>query len=166
MAVRLASDPVGDVAKQYGVYKEEENVSFRSLFVLDCEGRIVSVEKCDFPVGCSMEDQLRQAGAAQSPTTSLSAFSWGAEEGATDRTPAPGSQDSPSRASKKPSHKAPKDTAHRAPKDRAHSAPKDKALPASKDQAPRAPKDSQGKEVVADADYADYMADNMDGGDM
>ena len=26
LPVRLASDPVGDVAKQYGVYKAEENL--------------------------------------------------------------------------------------------------------------------------------------------
>ena len=89
MAVRLASDPVGDVAKQYGVYKEEENVSFRALFVLDSEGRIVSVEKCDFPVGCSMEDQLRQTEAALeggwgeeegSLASSMSCSTWGDEE--------------------------------------------------------------------------------------
>ena len=64
MAVRLASDPVGDVAKQYGVYKEEENVSFRALFLVDPEGRILAVEKCDFPVGCSMEEPLRLLEAA------------------------------------------------------------------------------------------------------
>ena len=156
MAVRLASDPVGDVAKQYGVYKEEENVSFRALFVLDSDGRIVSVEKCDFPVGCSMEDQLRQAGAGQSR--------WGAEEGAIDSNQAPGPdrgvagpQDRAFRASKNRGPKAPKDTSQRAPKDRTHPAAKDKTRHAPKD------KDSQGKEHVADADYADYAADNMDG---
>ena len=105
MAVRLASDPVGDVAKQYGVYKEEENVSFRALFVLDCEGRIVSVEKCDFPVGCSMEDQLRQTEAAVegggweeeeegSLASSMSCSTWEGEEDEAGEE-LPGSSQSP-----------------------------------------------------------------------
>ena len=55
----LASDLVGDVGKKYGVYKEEENVSFRALFLLDPQGRILVVEKCDFPVGCTMKEPLR-----------------------------------------------------------------------------------------------------------
>ena len=55
---------MGDVGKQYGVYKEEENVSFRALFLVDPEGRIFAVEKCDFPVGCSMEEPLRLLEAA------------------------------------------------------------------------------------------------------
>ena len=105
MAVRLASDPVGDVAKQYGVYKEEENVSFRALFVLDSEGRIVSVEKCDFPVGCSMEDQLRQTEAAVegggweeeeeegSLASSMSCSTWEGEEDEAGEDP--GSSQSP-----------------------------------------------------------------------
>ena len=70
---------LGDVAKQYGVYKDEENLrwvitlgfisvlvlsSFRALFVIDPEGEIVTIEKCDLPVGCSMTEQLRQVQAA------------------------------------------------------------------------------------------------------
>ena len=38
--------------KQYGVYKEWENISFRALFLPDPQGRILAVEKCDFHVGC------------------------------------------------------------------------------------------------------------------
>ena len=64
MRVRLASDPVGEVAKKYGVYKMEENICFRALFIIDPKGKIVTIEKCDFPVGCSMEEQLRQVLAA------------------------------------------------------------------------------------------------------
>ena len=64
MQVRLASDPVGEVAKKYGVYKMEENISFRALFIIDPEGKIITIEKCDYPVGCSMEEQLRQVQAA------------------------------------------------------------------------------------------------------
>ena len=43
----------------YGVYKEEENICFRALFIIDPEGKIVTIEKCDLPVGVNMEEQLR-----------------------------------------------------------------------------------------------------------
>ena len=64
MKIKLASDPTGEVAKKYGVYKEEENICFRALFVIDPEGKIVTIEKCDLPVGVSMEESLRQVQAA------------------------------------------------------------------------------------------------------
>ena len=64
MKIRLASDPVGEVSRKYGVYKVEENLCFRALFIIDPDGKIVTIEKCDFPVGCSMEEQLRQVQAA------------------------------------------------------------------------------------------------------
>ena len=49
--MRLASDPVGEVARLYGVYKAEENLAFCASFLIDPEGYVVAVEKCDFPVG-------------------------------------------------------------------------------------------------------------------
>ena len=64
MKIRLASDPTGDVAKKYGVYKEEENICYRALFIIDPDGKIITIEKCDLPVGCNMEEQLRQVQAA------------------------------------------------------------------------------------------------------
>ena len=64
MKIRLASDPAGEVSKMYGVYKEEENICFRALFIIDPEGKIVSIEKCDLPVGVSMNEQLRLLQAA------------------------------------------------------------------------------------------------------
>ena len=50
MAVRLASDPVGEVARLYGVYKAVENLAFPSMYLIDPEGNIIAMEKCDFPV--------------------------------------------------------------------------------------------------------------------
>ena len=50
MGVRLASDPVGEVARMYGVYKAEENLAFSAFYLIDPEGNIVAMEKCDFPV--------------------------------------------------------------------------------------------------------------------
>ena len=50
MAVRLASDPVGEVARLYGVYKAEENLAFSAFYLIDPEGNIIAMEKCDFPV--------------------------------------------------------------------------------------------------------------------
>ena len=52
--MRLASDPVGKVARLYGVYKAEENLAFRASFLIDPEGYLVAVEKCDFPVRASL----------------------------------------------------------------------------------------------------------------
>ena len=49
--MRLASDPVGEVARLYGVYKTVENLAFRASFLIDPEGYVVAMEKCDFPVG-------------------------------------------------------------------------------------------------------------------
>ena len=64
MKIRLASDPTGDVAKKYGVYKEEENICFSSNFIIDPEGKIITMEKCDLPVGCNMGEQLKKVQAA------------------------------------------------------------------------------------------------------
>ena len=43
---------VWPTGKQYGVYKEGENISFRALFLPDPKGRILDVEMCDLHVGC------------------------------------------------------------------------------------------------------------------
>ena len=51
LGVRLASDPVGEVARLYGVYKTVENLAFRASFLIDPEGYVVAMEKCDLPVG-------------------------------------------------------------------------------------------------------------------
>ena len=53
MGVRLASDPVGEVARLYGVYKAEENLAFSAFYLINPEGNIIAMEKCDFPVSIS-----------------------------------------------------------------------------------------------------------------
>ena len=83
----MASDPVGEVARLYGVYKAEENLAFRASFLIDPEGYVVAVEKCDFPVGRpllfavkslnlqvgrSMEEQVRVVGLATGRDDDLS----------------------------------------------------------------------------------------------
>ena len=50
MGVRLVSDPVGEVARLYGVYKAVENLAFSAFYLIDPEGIIIAMEKCDFPV--------------------------------------------------------------------------------------------------------------------
>ena len=50
IGVRLASDPVGKVARLYGVYKADENLAFSAFYLIDPEGNIIAMEKCDFPV--------------------------------------------------------------------------------------------------------------------
>ena len=59
--IRVAYDPTGDVAKKFGVYKEEENIRFRTLIIIDPEGKINTIGECDLPpVGGSKEKSLRQ----------------------------------------------------------------------------------------------------------
>ena len=38
-------------------------ILFRSTFLVDREGKIVSIEKCDLPVGLNMAEQLRHVAA-------------------------------------------------------------------------------------------------------
>ena len=64
MDLRLASDPTGEVAKMYGVYKPEENICYRSNYVINPEGKIISFDKYDLPVGCNMTETLRDVQAA------------------------------------------------------------------------------------------------------
>jgi len=59
MGVRLVSDPVGEVARLYGVYKAVENLAFSAFYLIDPEGNIIAMEKCDFPVGRSTEEQVK-----------------------------------------------------------------------------------------------------------
>ena len=47
MKIWMASDPTGEVAKRYGVYKEEENINFGALCIIDPEGKIVNMMDCD-----------------------------------------------------------------------------------------------------------------------
>merc|ERR1711874_695173 len=72
LGMRLASDPVGEVARLYGVYKTVENLAFRASFLIDPEGFVVAVEKCDFPVGRSMEEMVRVVGLATGRDDDLS----------------------------------------------------------------------------------------------
>ena len=58
MGVRLASDPVGEVARLYGVYKAEENLAFSAFYLIDPEGNIIAMEKCDFPVSITNDALL------------------------------------------------------------------------------------------------------------
>merc|ERR1711990_762370 len=72
LGVRLASDAAGEVARLYGGYKSEENLAFRASFLIDPEGYLVAIEKCDFPVGRSMEEQVRVVGLATGKEDDLS----------------------------------------------------------------------------------------------
>ena len=62
--LRFVSDRQGQVAASYGVYKANENVAFRATFLLDPDMNVVSIEKCDIPVGLNIGEQLRQVQAA------------------------------------------------------------------------------------------------------
>ena len=47
MKIRMASDPTGEVTKMYEVYKEEVNINFGALCIIDPEGKIVIKMECD-----------------------------------------------------------------------------------------------------------------------
>ena len=64
MKIPLCSDTDGVVSRQYGVYKEKEHIAFHGTFLLSPDRKILSVEKCDLPVGCCMDEQLRQVQSA------------------------------------------------------------------------------------------------------
>ena len=60
MKIRLVSDPNGDAAKSFGVFKAEENVSFKAIVLIDKDSKIISCEKYDFPIGCNFEEILKK----------------------------------------------------------------------------------------------------------
>ena len=76
----FASDVHGTICKQLGVYKEGEHVAFRSTFLIDPNGDILSIEKCDLPVGLRMAEQLRQVQAwnalADAPKVAAAPEGW------------------------------------------------------------------------------------------
>lgn len=60
----MAADPTGKICKEFGVYIEEEGVSWRATFIIDPEGTLKAMEVHDNSIGRSAKEILRKLQAA------------------------------------------------------------------------------------------------------
>ena len=65
LEIPVLADKSGKVARDYGVYIEEEGISFRGLFIIDPKGILRQITINDLPVGRSVEETLRLVQAFQ-----------------------------------------------------------------------------------------------------
>jgi alkyl hydroperoxide reductase subunit AhpC len=65
MNIPLLADKTGEIAKAYGVYKEDEGIAFRGLFIIDDKQNLRQITINDLPVGRSVEETLRLVQAFQ-----------------------------------------------------------------------------------------------------
>lgn len=63
--IPLLADKSAAISKSYGVYKEDEGLTFRGLFIIDEEQRLRQVTINDLPVGRSVDETLRLVQAFQ-----------------------------------------------------------------------------------------------------
>ena len=65
MNIPILADKTKDVARRYGVLKEDEGIAFRCLFVIDDKGLLRQITINDLPVGRSVDETLRLVQAFQ-----------------------------------------------------------------------------------------------------
>uniref|UniRef100_A0A7N5KQ94 Peroxiredoxin-1 n=1 Tax=Ailuropoda melanoleuca TaxID=9646 RepID=A0A7N5KQ94_AILME len=65
MRIPLISDTNRVIAKEYGVLKEDEGISYRGLFIIDNKGILRQITINDLPVGRSVDETLRLVQAFQ-----------------------------------------------------------------------------------------------------
>ena len=63
--IPLLADKSASISKSYGVYKEDEGLTFRGLFIIDEQQRLRQVTINDLPVGRSVDETLRLVQAFQ-----------------------------------------------------------------------------------------------------
>ena len=61
----MLADPLGVLAKGFGVYKEDEGVAYRGTFVVNPQGLIKLVEMQDNSIGSNADELVRKVKAAQ-----------------------------------------------------------------------------------------------------
>jgi peroxiredoxin (alkyl hydroperoxide reductase subunit C) len=61
----MLGDPTGDLGRAFGVYIEEEGLTYRGTFLVDPEGRIKLAEVHDNSIGRNAEELIRKVQAAQ-----------------------------------------------------------------------------------------------------
>lgn len=65
MNIPLLADKNCDIAQRYGVYKADEGIAFRGLFIIDDKGNLRQITMNDLPVGRSVDETLRLVQAFQ-----------------------------------------------------------------------------------------------------
>ncbi|KAK9404330.1 peroxiredoxin-1 [Crotalus adamanteus] len=65
MRIPLVSDTKRLIAKDYGILKEDEGISYRGLFIIDDKGILRQITINDLPVGRSVDETLRLVQAFQ-----------------------------------------------------------------------------------------------------
>jgi alkyl hydroperoxide reductase subunit AhpC len=65
MNIPLLADKTCDIARRYGVLKEDAGIPFRGLFIIDDKGTLRQVTVNDLPVGRSVDETLRLVQAFQ-----------------------------------------------------------------------------------------------------
>ncbi|KAH0618688.1 hypothetical protein JD844_018097 [Phrynosoma platyrhinos] len=65
MRIPLVSDTNRAIAKEFGVLKEDEGISYRGLFIIDEKGILRQITINDLPVGRSVDETLRLVQAFQ-----------------------------------------------------------------------------------------------------
>ncbi|ERE50292.1 peroxiredoxin-1, partial [Cricetulus griseus] len=58
MNIALVSDPKCTIAQEYGVFKADEGIAFRGLFIIDDKGILPQITINDLPVGRSVDEIL------------------------------------------------------------------------------------------------------------
>ncbi|KAL7636759.1 UNVERIFIED_CONTAM: hypothetical protein RMT77_012513 [Armadillidium vulgare] len=65
LSIPLVSDITHTIAKDYGVYLEDQGVALRGLFIIDDKGILRQITMNDLPVGRSVDETLRLVQAFQ-----------------------------------------------------------------------------------------------------
>jgi peroxiredoxin (alkyl hydroperoxide reductase subunit C) len=61
----MLADPTGNIARQFGVYIDDEGVALRGTFIIDPDGVLKTIEIHDNNIGRSVDEALRKLEAAQ-----------------------------------------------------------------------------------------------------
>merc|ERR1712004_150733 len=65
MKIPLLQDKTCQIARDYGVLKEDEGIAFRGLFIIDDKGNLRQITINDLPVGRDVDETLRLVQAFQ-----------------------------------------------------------------------------------------------------
>ncbi|XP_043832574.1 peroxiredoxin-2 [Dromiciops gliroides] len=65
LKIPLLADVTKNLARDYGVLKEEEGIAYRGLFIIDAKGLVRQITINDLPVGRSVDEVLRLVQAFQ-----------------------------------------------------------------------------------------------------
>jgi len=65
MNIPLLADKNTKISRQYGVYRDEDGVTLRGLYIIDDKGTLRQITMNDLPVGRSVDETLRLVQAFQ-----------------------------------------------------------------------------------------------------